>query len=133
MRNLCIGTLDANDTGGRRDEFRDTKGQMMKAAAKNYWFPFLVIFIASVSLYDTFLIVRFSDSIRVMEENPFGVMLLDIAGGEVGVFVRAKLAGTLLVVCVLVTMYRLRSRKTLPVTTSVAAYQSALLTYLTLV
>jgi len=104
----------------------------MKAAAKNYWFPILVAFIASVSLYDTFLIVRFSDSIRTMEENPFGVMLLDLADGEVGVFVRAKLAGTLLVVCVLVAMYRYRSRKTLPVTTSVAAYQSALLTYLTL-
>lgn len=103
----------------------------MKASVKNYWFPILVAFIASVSLYDTFLIVRFSDSIRSMEENPLGVILLDVAGGEVDVFVRAKLAGTLLVVCVLVVMHRLRSRKTIPVTTSLAAYQSALLTYLT--
>lgn len=98
---------------------------------KNYWFPLLVTFIASVSIYDTFLIVRFSESIGVMEQNPIGQWLLALDNGEVSVFVRAKLAGTLCVVAILTAMYRCHSRRTVPVTTSIAAYQTALLSYLT--
>lgn len=104
----------------------------MPTTQKNYCFPLLVGFIAAVSLFDTFLIVHFSETIFEMEENPIGTWLLQMGGGSVGLFVRAKLAGTLAVVAILLGMYRCRSRKTMPVTTSVAAYQTGLLTYLTL-
>lgn len=100
-------------------------------AVKLYWFPLLVTFIAAVSLYDTFLIVRFSESIVAMEENPVGQWLLALGHGEVGLFVRAKLAGTLTVVTILTAMNHYQSRRVVPVTTSIAAYQTALLSYLT--
>lgn len=104
----------------------------MLHSRKNHWFPLLLAFIAAVSLYDTFLIIRFSETIFEMEENPLGSWLLRMGHGEVELFVRAKLAGTLTVVAILLAMYRCRSRKTMPVTTSLAAYQTGLLTYLTL-
>ena len=96
------------------------------------WFPVLCAFILSVSLYDTFLIVEFQDMIGRTEKNPIGRWLIAVAAGEVGVFVRTKLAGTIIVLSVLTLLHRKRSPKTLPVTTSIAAYQLGLLTYLTM-
>lgn len=103
----------------------------MLTKLKIYWFPLIVSFIAAVSLYDTLLIIRFSESIGVMEQNPIGQWLLALDNGGVWLFVRAKLAGTLSVVAILTAMYRCHSRRTVPVTTSIAAYQTALLSYLT--
>jgi len=101
----------------------------MQLVKKN-WFPVLFGLIAAVSVFDTLLIVRFRDSICVMEENPMGSWLLEVASGDIGVFVRVKLAGTLIVLTTLTFRRLRRSRKALPVTTSIAAYQTSLLTYL---
>jgi hypothetical protein len=98
---------------------------------RKLWFQILAVLIVCVSLYDTYLIVLFSHSIRHQEKNPIGCWLIDVAAGDVGVFVRAKLAGTLIVMTTLVMMRRCRSPRTVPVTTSVAAYQVGLFTYLT--
>lgn len=100
---------------------------------KTFWFPILCSVILGVSLYDTHLIVKYSHCIYEMEENPIGIWLLEIADGGVSVFVRAKLAGTLTVLTVLTILWKSRSRKALPVTASLAAYQTGLLAYLTLV
>lgn len=97
-----------------------------------HWFPLLCALIALVSLYDTFLIVQYSWSINLLEENPVGRWLLNVADGEVGVFVRVKLAGTVIVLTILAVLKKLRSRKAFPVTTSVAAWQAGLFTYLVL-
>jgi len=43
----------------------------MKFFTRN-WFPVLLSLIAAVSMYDTALIVLFSDTIGAMEENPVG-------------------------------------------------------------
>ncbi|MEQ9411994.1 MAG: hypothetical protein RIK87_30060 [Fuerstiella sp.] len=99
---------------------------------RNHWFPILYCFIAAVSLYDAFLVVQFAGVIENLEENPAGRWLIALGGGEVGVFVRVKLAGTLVVMTVLATLYRLRSPRTMPVTASLAAYQTGLLSYLTM-
>ncbi|MEZ6127125.1 MAG: hypothetical protein R3C59_00420 [Planctomycetaceae bacterium] len=95
------------------------------------WFPILLTLIAMVSLYDTFLIVIFQEDIYWTEENPLGIWLLRAGGGNVGVFVRTKLAGTVIVLSSLTWMRIHRSRKAFPVTTSIAAYQTGLFTYLT--
>jgi len=77
------------------------------------------------------LIVIFQDHIYWSEENPIGVWLLRAGNREIGVFVRTKLAGTIIVLSILSWMRIYRSRKALPVTTSIAAYQTGLFTYLT--
>ena len=87
--------------------------------------------IAAVSLYDTYLIIRFEEVICMMERNPMGGWLLEIAGGQVGVFVRVKLAGTLLVLSTLMFMWKWRAPMLFPITTSIASYQSCLMVYLT--
>ncbi|MEJ7592815.1 MAG: hypothetical protein WKF77_14805 [Planctomycetaceae bacterium] len=73
------------------------------------WFPALFVIIAAVSVYDTYLIIRFKEIIYMMECNPMGRWLLEIAGGQVGVFVRVKLAGTLLVLSTLMFMWKWRA------------------------
>jgi len=95
------------------------------------WFPVLFVIIAAVSLYDTYLIIRFKEFICVMECNPMGRWLLETAGGQVGVFVRVKLAGTLLVLSTLMFMWKWRAPFLFPITTSIASYQSCLMIYLT--
>ncbi len=111
-------------------ECRSQKGKTMRLL-RSHWFALLSTFILGVSLYDTFLIVQFKDLIAQTEQNPVGRWLIHIANGDVGVFVRVKLAGTIIVMATLATLYKRRSKKTLPVTTSIAGYQSGLLAYLT--
>jgi len=103
----------------------------MSSRITTAWFPMMLGLIALVSAYDTALIVYFQEEIYWTEQNPVGWWLLEAAAGEVGVFVRAKLAGTVVVLSILTGMRIYRSRKTLPVTTSIAAYQTGLFTYLT--
>ena len=95
------------------------------------WFPAAIVMIAAVSLYDTYLIVRFAEVIHLMEENPIGRWLVEISGGQVEVFVRVKLAGTLLVLSMLIFMWIRRVRILLTVTTSIASWQTCLMIYLT--
>lgn len=95
------------------------------------WFPAFIVIIAAVSLYDTYLIIRFEDSIGTSESNPVGIWLLKIADGEIGVFVRVKLAGTIVVLSALITMWKWRVRMLFSVTSSLASFQAGLLFYLT--
>ncbi len=100
---------------------------------KTYWFQLSLLLIAAVSLYDTYLIYYFESEIVSMEENPIGCWLLELGGGQIGIFVRTKLAGTVCVLSTLVAMWLYRSRMVFPVTTSVASYQLGLFMYLTVV
>ncbi len=97
------------------------------------WFPVALTFITVVSLYDTWLIARFDESIPSMEQNPIGLWLLQVNGGQVDVFIRVKLAGTLVVLSTLFFMKWRRNRAVVPVTTSISPFQAGLLYYLTMV
>jgi len=90
-----------------------------------------LVVIAAVSLFDTFLIIHFSEVICSTEQNPIGRWLLSVGDGSIGIFVRFKLAGTLVVLSALCAMWLCRSRLVFPVTTSVASYQVGLFMYLT--
>lgn len=96
------------------------------------WFLITISLIGLVSLYDTWLIFQFRSVIDSTEENPVGRWLIEIGHGDVGVFIRAKLAGTLCVLSTLCALQLYRSRFVMPVTTSVASYQTGLFFYLTL-
>jgi hypothetical protein len=95
-----------------------------------HWFPVALAVISAVSLFDTFLIVHFSDVILSTEENPIGVWLLQAGNGSIWLFVRFKMAGTIVVLSTLCGMWLCRSRLVFPVTTSVASYQVGLFMYL---
>jgi hypothetical protein len=98
---------------------------------RHHWFPVALCLITFVSLFDTYLIVHFEGVIDSTEENPIGRWLLEMGQGSIWVFVRMKLAGTICVVSTLYGMWASRSRLVVPVTTSVATYQTGLFFYLT--
>jgi hypothetical protein len=98
---------------------------------RRFWFPLALFVIVAVSLFDTYLIVRYQDVINYTEQNPMGLYLLEMGSGGIDVFVRTKLAGTLIVTCVLCFLWKIRSRIVVPVTTSVASWQTGLFVYLT--
>ena len=100
---------------------------------RRFWFPLALFVIVGVSLFDTYLIVRYKEVILHTEQNPVGLYLIEMGSGGIDVFVRTKLAGTLIVFCVLCFLWRIRSKILFPVTTSVASWQTGLFVYLTTV
>lgn len=93
----------------------------------------LWLFIAAVSSYDAYLLVRHSDSIMYLESNPLGVYLLKLADGDVSVFVNCKAAGTVVVLGLLLGLYRRCRHWAIPVVQALAVFQLGLLLYLTIV
>ncbi|MBS0262028.1 MAG: hypothetical protein JSS02_08720 [Planctomycetes bacterium] len=96
------------------------------------WFPVLWSFIAAVSAFDTFLTIRFEDLMSVVERNAVGRFLIDLDNGGIGLFVRTKIAGTVIVLIALVALHLYQRRWARPVTIALAAFQFGLLSYLAL-
>jgi len=94
-----------------------------------FWAMWMIV--GAVSCYDAYLIQRYQFSIQVLEENPIGRWLLEVGQGEVLLFVRAKLAGTLVVLTVLAWLYRHWRRIAHPTAIALATFQLGLLVYLT--
>ena len=88
------------------------------------------ILVGAISCYDAYLVQRYQFSISVLEENPLGRWLIDAGSGEVVLFVRAKLAGTLVVLSVLAALYRYCRRWAHPTALALAVFQLGLLFYL---
>lgn len=112
--------------------FRTSCGFTLRTLIVGHWFQSMCAVILAVSIYDTFLIVKFSETIRHMESNPIGSWLIESALGDVGIFVRVKLAGTLVVMASLYAIHRYsREQISMSITSSVATFQTGLFAYLT--
>jgi hypothetical protein len=100
--------------------------------ARRRWFIALWAFIALVAAIDAYLTYRFKDMMSQLEENRVGQALIELGYGKVSIFMNVKIAGTVVVLSVLVALYRYRRRWSVPVTVAIAAFQLGLLGYLTL-
>ena len=89
------------------------------------------LIVVAVSVHDAMLVVVNHESIYNAEQNPVGKWLIELQGGEVWLFVFAKLAGTAVVWAILITLYRHRPPMAFTAAASVATFQMALLCYLT--
>ncbi len=89
------------------------------------------LLVAAVSVHDAMLVVLNADVIGEVERNPVGRWLIEVRGGDVWLFVSLKFVGTAIVCAVLVTLYEFRTRLALAAGSGVAAFQMALLWYLT--
>jgi hypothetical protein len=118
-------------TEDRRVLFQQIRTQLA-GWARQGWFSACWSFIGMVSALDTYLINRFGDVLASLEENPVGLFLINLNGGNVSIFIRLKLAGTVLVMSVLAGLYVYHRRWSIPITASVAAFQFGLLFYLVL-
>lgn len=107
---------------------RATNGQWFKTSL----FPLLWSFIALVSVFDTYLTVRFCEHLEFTEENPIARLLLRIAGWEPSLLVSVKFLGTIVVLQLLTALHVQNRRIGLIVTGAIASLQLALLGYLVL-
>jgi hypothetical protein len=87
--------------------------------------------VAAVSVHDAILVILNDEVIVQGEQNPMGRFLLDAQGGEVGLFVLVKLAGTAVVCATLITLYQHRRRIGMIAAGALAVFQLGLLGYLT--
>jgi hypothetical protein len=92
----------------------------------------LLLFVAAVSLYDGYLVLENQDVIAGCEENPVCRYLIRIDGGGVSLLLRSKALGTSAALLVMLAVWLRNKQLALPVAAVVAAFQLALLLYLTL-
>lgn len=83
-----------------------------------------------VSVHDAVLVVVHHELIGQFERNPLGRWLLQLHGGEVWLFVLAKLAGTAAVCTILVRLFLYRSRIAMLIAGVLSSFQLLLLSYL---
>lgn len=91
----------------------------------------LWLFIGAVAAYDTYLSIKFQETLRFQELNPIGRWLLEVDGGSVAAFMGCKFLGTSIALGVLQLLYVHWRRIGLTVATVLAGMQGLLAMYLT--
>ncbi len=96
------------------------------------WPLFFVLWqiIGCVSAYDAFLAMKYREDL--VEQNPLGSLLLYANDGDPALFLGVKFLGTMMVLGILVNLYHSQPQRGLVIAKGVAAFQIALLAYLTL-
>ena len=91
----------------------------------------LWLFIGMVAAYDTYLSIKFQETLRFQELNPIGRWLLEFDGGSVAAFMGCKFLGTFIVLGVLQLLYVHWRLAGLTVASVLAGVQGVLALYLT--
>jgi hypothetical protein len=97
------------------------------------WTPVFVgvlIFVAGVSIYDGYLVIRTGSMIGDFELNPVGQYLIKCDDGDISVFLRVKAAGTLVSLAGLCVLHRHSRRLAGPVEFALVVFQGGLLLFL---
>ena len=93
-------------------------------------FSFCLLFIVCVSIYDTYLVAVYRDSILVNERNPICKFLIQQDLSQLTWFMTGKLLGNIAVVTTLSGLFFFGFRHALIVAKAVACFQLMLLIYL---
>ena len=94
-------------------------------------FAVLWLFIAFVSVWDSYLTLTFRHQMQSAELNPVGRALIELNGGDVHYLLAAKLLGTTAALAWLMLLYECRRRRGMVIAAGVACFQLALLLFLT--
>jgi hypothetical protein len=95
------------------------------------WLAALWLFIGIVAAYDTYLSIKYQETLRFQELNPLGQWLLHFDGGSVAIFMGCKFLGTLIALGTILLLFHYKRRMGLTVATALASVQLALMMYLT--
>ncbi len=95
-------------------------------------FPGLWLFIGLVSAFDTYLTVKFQESLEIEEINPLARMLLQLNGWDPALFIGVKFLGSVMVLGILTALHLSDRRIGLVIATAIASFQLGLLGYLVL-
>lgn len=115
------------DCVGRKDW--STLWSLMKERGT---FPLLWLFIGMVSAYDSYLVIRYSETIWYLESNPMGRMLLNMQDGRPSLFVAVKFLGTIFALGLLIVAREFNKNLGGLIAAWVAGFQLLLLAYLVL-
>lgn len=88
------------------------------------------IIIGAVSAVDTYWTFKNQAFLYQYEQNPVGRWLIEQDGGDVALFMTAKMVGTLIVMSAIPLLYRFRAQWGITTGTSVAGFQCLLFVYL---
>jgi hypothetical protein len=128
-----MGLSKTNAVDPRGNNPNESAASGKKQSYDSSWTPVFVavlIFVAGVSLYDGYLVVRTGTMIRQFELNPVGLYLIDCGDGDVNVFLRVKAAGTLVTLAGLCVLHRHSKRLAGPVEFALVVFQGGLLLFL---
>ncbi len=99
-------------------------------SSRRLLFPGLWLFIAAVAAFDTYLTVKYQDSLLDLEQNPLARALLRLDGWEPSLLIGSKFLGSLIVLGILTVLHVRNRRLGLTVAGGLAAFQLGLLWYL---
>lgn len=93
-------------------------------------FAVCCLLVVAISVHDAMLVVLPRNVIHEFEQNPFGLWLIELQGGDVSLFVWIKFMGTSVVCTALIMLYQTRRRLAILVSSGLAMCQITLLWYL---
>ncbi len=96
-------------------------------------FAALWVLIGGVSAYDTYLTVRYQETLVLLERNPVAIWLLSYDDWNPATLVGLKFLGSMIVLGALSLSFWWRPRWGLLMSLSIALFQTALLVFLTIV
>ena len=100
------------------------------AFCQNLIFPGLWLLIGCISAIDTYLTVKFQESLIFQESNPIANLLLDLDHGNPSLLIGSKFLGSTIVMGILTVLYMQNRRIGLMVSSGLACFQVGLLWYL---
>jgi hypothetical protein len=119
-------------TGERRSTFlRRPSG--FQNGYQNLIFPGLWLLIGSISAIDTYLTVKFRESLVLLESNPIANLLLDLDQGDASLLIGFKFLGSIIALGILAALYLQNRRIGMMVSSGLACFQIGLLYYLLVV
>ncbi len=93
-------------------------------------FPSLWLLIGCISAVDTYLTVKFRESLVFLESNPIANALLDLDQGDGSLLIGFKFLGSTLALGILAALYMQNRRRGIIVSSGIACFQVGLLYYL---
>lgn len=93
-------------------------------------FAVCCLLVVAISVHDAMLVVLHRNLIHQFEQNPIGLWLIELQGGDVSLFVWLKLMGTALAGTILILLYEAWRRLAIVVSSALAMGQITLLWYL---
>src|SRR5260221_12032168 len=93
------------------------------AGCQNLIFPGLWLLIGAISAIDTYLTVKFRESLIFLESNPIANMLLDLDKGDASLLIGFKFMGSTVALGILAALYLRNRRIGLMVSSGLACFQ----------
>ncbi len=122
VRDASAGQMKTVAVARSKQSERDKAGWMVIGA--------LTTIILVVAINDVYWSFKTQEVLYESEQNPIGTWLIEMDGGDIALFMTAKMVGTMVVVMAIPLIYAIRRRIAHAVAGVLALFQSMLFLYL---